>query len=513
MASTSNSRLRNEDSGRGAQTKRPGVADNSPGENISGSFEEGLLDTPESCGIVPQNVTTEIEERCRKCGKRFSYFPHPSYTADFRWVCADCDRILGKELAVHDPLYGKINYPWKFVFDKGTQVVKGILLMPPEVFEPVKHAQYSPSTYGAREACKGWAQDKDTSTVGAAMGDRGTAIHKAIEKENTSKLHDEGDIACAKKCIGFLRSRVARLKVPRHYRELLVEVLDQFGYVDDLLISGDYAEMTDYKTGWRPVTDAEENPQMQGYALGIFDKFPEVEILQVNLLMPRQDEISEAVYTRSADYQRLKDRTFATIEGAKATDRLFDSKSWEQLMKILHPSASNCEFCGRKAICPALNSLALTVAKRYDPELLIPAHLHGSNITNPEMMSTALMIAPVLEKWSSGIRKAAIDMRVKEGKEIPGFELGERRGVRKISNAQAAWDVVKEKISPEEFAGCADVSLTDLEKAVAAKAPRGEKTAAKLHLEDALRDRDAIEDGAPSHYLKQNRIVKAIEVK
>lgn len=512
MVSTSNSRLRDKDSGSGSQAQRRGVGGSSSGQEISGLFKESLLDTTDSCGIVQQNDKAEIELRCRKCGLNFSFVPHPSYPTDWHWLCADCDRLAGEEIRKKDPLYGKTKDRWKYVFDKGSQVVKGVLSMPDEVFKPVKHARYSPSTYGSREACRGWTPDKDASEVGKAAGYRGTAIHKAIEREDISRLHDADDIECAKKCISFIKNRLSKLKIPRHLREVEVSVLDQFGFVDDLIISENYAEMTDYKTGWRPVVDAEENPQMQGYALGIFKKFPEIETLQVNLLMPRQDEISEATYTRASDYMRLKDRIFKIIEGAKAADRLFESNSFEELMKILVPSSNNCEYCGRKAICPALNSLALTVAKRYDPELLIPAHLHGSNITDPEMMATALQIAPVLEKWSSGVRKAAIDMRIHDGKEIPGYELGERRGTRKITNAQAAWDVVKDKISPEEFAGCADVSLTDLEKAVAAKSPRGEKRAAKTHLEDALRDRDAIEDGAPIHYLKQNRTIKAIEV-
>lgn len=498
-----------QDSGSSPQKKRARLGNNSTGENIFEVFTGSLLDTPESCEIIPADADIK---KCGECGKDYDSSPISAYSDEYRALCPECDKLRGAEIRKKCPLSNP-GIPFRLAFDKGTTVVKGTVLMPPEVFAPVKHAKYSPSTYKYREACIGWAPDRTPSEVGQMLGDRGTAIHKAIEREDTSRLHDAGDIECAKKCIGFIQKAVKEFGIPKHLREVEVTVLDQFGYVDDLIIEGDIAEMTDYKTGWRPVEDAETNPQMQGYVLGVFDKFPEVNAVQVNLLMPRQDEISEAVYSREADYAKIKDRVFKIIEGAKASDRLFESKSWEELMKVLNPSADNCEFCGRKAICPALNSLALTVAKRYDPELLIPEHLHGSNITNPDMMSTAMHIAPVLEKWASGVRKAAIDMRVQNGIEIPGYELCERKGSRKITNAQVAWEVVKEKISPEEFAGCVEASMPELEKVVAAKAPRGEKTAAKLHLEDALRDREALQEGAPVHFLKQTRTIKAIEVK
>jgi hypothetical protein len=239
--------------------------------------------------------------------------------------------------------------------------------------------------------------------------------------------------------------------------------------------------------------------------LGVFDQFEEVETIHAQLLMPRQNEISKATYTRTGHYKTLKHRIFLAIESSKAVDRLFQEGATEKLIGVLQPAPSNCEYCGRKAQCPALNQLALTVATSYDPSLILPEIVHGHQITDPSMMSRALLIAPILEEWVKGVKKAGLAMRMESGVEIPGWTLAERKGARKITNAQSAWDSVKDIISPEEFAGCADVSMPDLEKAVAAKAPRGEKEAAKQMLEDQLRDRSALKDAATVHFLKQVR--------
>lgn len=372
-----------------------------------------------------------------------------------------------------------------------------------------RHARYSPSSFSSREKCPGWSPDNDPSKSSLAA-DRGTLIHEAIEKEDTSLLVAEDDVACANKCLAYVEKLADNLianypaKVER-FKEIQLKVLDQFGTADDLMIAGGSAELVDYKTGYWEVPDAEVNAQMQGYVLGVFDQFPNVQNIRVHLLMPRQNQISTAIYTRAEHYKALKLRTFMTIESSKAADRMFQQGELEKLTTVLNPAPDNCEFCGRKAECPALTQLALTVAKRYEPALMIPDDLHGSAITDPTTMSRALLVAPILEKWAAGVKNAALTMRMEQGVEIPGFILCERKGSRKITDAQAAWETVKDVISPEEFAGCADVSMPDLEKAVAAKAPRGAKEAAKQQLEDRLRDRSALTNASTVHYLKQQR--------
>lgn len=446
----------------------------------------------------------------RVCGCGEEFLSTPVYWRDPKDIpyvpthCNKCDEAHGEWLRNHDPLYGRVavkKYNYDCFGDLKSVTPKMLVTVTPGA---KRHARYSPSTFGSREKCAGWMNDNDPSKSTAAA-DRGTMIHEAIEKDDTSALVAEDDILCAEKCIAYVDKLAAKAGPHKRFRERQVRVLDQFGTVDDLIIAGSTADMTDYKTGYREVPDAEDNPQVQGYVLGVFDEFDIVDTVNVHLLMPRQGVTSTATYTRAKHYQSLKERVFFTIERAKAVDLLFQQGEREKLLTSLNPAPSNCEYCGRKGQCPALHEMALTIAQRYEPQFIIPAELHGSEITDPRVMSQALLIAPIMEEWAKGVKKSALAMRMETGVEIPGFTLGERKGARKIKNAQAAWDVVKDIISPDEFAACADVSMPELENAVASKAPKGKKGATKQQLENQLRDRDALQDEKPVHFLKQAR--------
>jgi hypothetical protein len=72
-----------------------------------------------------------------------------------------------------------------------------------------------------------------------------------------------------------------------------------------------------------------------------------------------------------------------------------------------------------------------------------------------------------------------------------------------VTDAQAAWEVVKAKITPEAFAACAEVSIGALEKAIARTAKRGEMAKAKEQLRDALVDANAARSEGSYNYLKK----------
>lgn len=92
-----------------------------------------------------------------------------------------------------------------------------------------------------------------------------------------------------------------------------------------------------------------------------------------------------------------------------------------------------------------------------------------------------------------------------EGGEIPGYELKTRSGKKEIVDATAAYDIIKDKLSPEEFSNCATVSWTKLEKVWADKHPRGQKQQAKQALEDKLAEAGLIKGGGEVPYLAKTK--------
>ena len=60
-------------------------------------------------------------------------------------------------------------------------------------------------------------------------------------------------------------------------------------------------------------------------------------------------------------------------------------------------------------------------------------------------------------------------------------------------------------MSPDQFAGCCDVSISKLEKTFAEGAPRGAKTKAKQELGEALADLGIVQVGKESFYLAKTK--------
>ena len=66
--------------------------------------------------------------------------------------------------------------------------------------------------------------------------------------------------------------------------------------------------------------------------------------------------------------------------------------------------------------------------------------------------------------------------RLKNGTTIPGWKMGAGRKSRSIKDASAAYQLLADSMSAEEFAGCCKVSVPSLEKAFAkAKGLKGKE--------------------------------------
>jgi len=360
----------------------------------------------------------------------------------------------------------------------------------PIIAQPEKaHARFGPSSLHYRELCSFWKND-NTPGKDMSAADRGTKLHLATEIEDINGL-DEDEQRAVLMCIDYINHLKSQRPNAKHLREVRLEVLDQFGTVDGLIIDGNYADLVDFKYGFRQVEEAETNPQMQAYCLGAFDRFPELETISVHIPMPGLGLVSRAVFTRSNDYKRLWMRVFTIIERAKSPT-------------TYDPSPEACEFCGNRASCQALSSKALVIAKGGGMDL--PSNLNALAISNPEDMNQLLKIAPVIEKWCADIRTEGLRLQLEEGWEYDDFSLAERSTPRAVTSVSAAFDALKDEMTQEEFIGCVKgVSIPSLEEVFSAKAPRGKKAQEALRLECLLRDAGVLKDEGKVIYLKEKR--------
>lgn len=363
--------------------------------------------------------------------------------------------------------------------------------------EEPAHAEFSPSSLSMFEKCPGWRNRNETT----AQAEAGTRIHKALEKDDLTLLNDDKEIACAQSCKDFIDSLIAERGIPdKDYREVRLNIdlggdLKTFGTCDRLLIWGKHGILADYKSGFRHVADAEENAQGWSYVIGGFQRPDlDLETIDIYFLIPNRDEISYAAFTRG-QVPDMQLRLNTIVRRAMASNE-----------SQYNPQPELCEYCALQETCSALALKALAIAKKALPGLPVPDEALVS-IDRPDDIPKLLRLAPLVEAWASGVRKAALRLNLEEGLEVAGFRRVERSNPRSVNSVLGAWKVIRDKgITLEDFlAACGGVSVPQLEDLVASLAPRGEKGKAVKALELDLRGADVLNEGGKSYYLREKK--------
>jgi hypothetical protein len=360
------------------------------------------------------------------------------------------------------------------------------------------HAQYSPSSLKNYEACPSFKGRSGTNPIAEA----GTRIHEAVEKEDPSLLVDEVERSLAEWCLAFLshvrRDKAGSADLVASHQEIFLTMRlgdhETFGTSDLLDVYQDRGTsrktgiMYDWKTGYGAVEDAEYNAQVQAYTLGVFQKFTDLDELAFYLVLPRRQEVTYAVYKRS-DMDRIRLRLGTIIARAK-------------LAQEFNPTEGVCDYCSNQGSCKALAEKALVVGQKAGFDVPASVSYDGS----PADKGKLLKLANVLADWCDATKKELLRQSLEDGLEIAGYKLDQRRTPRTIDNPLLGYDAIKELVSVEEYLlSCTRVSVPQLEKFVAERAPKGKKAEAKQHLEDLLRTNGALRDEGVINLLKPIR--------
>lgn len=373
------------------------------------------------------------------------------------------------------------------------------------------HARYSPSSLEYFERCPSYT-NRDDEGQDMSAAEAGTRFHEMVETGDFSIAESDEERHYAELTIAaredLLRSHGLTPSAREDHREIRLTVklaLDEtYGTVDHLAVSKGVFEdgtkmavMVDYKYGLTPVTDAEINAQMTAYAIGVFQKFPDVGTIAVYILLPRQGKQSYHVFTKARDYPNMMLRIQTIISRAK-----------ELHGEVFFPSPSLCEWCGNIANCAALANHALLIASRYDEGefFRIPDIVHGSQLDDPEIVGKLRHITPILDRWIDGINRRAITMLTEEGAEMEGIRVVHSKRKRSISNPMLAYNLlvnpknVGQSYAPlmthDEFMACVDgIGITKLLEAIGDKYDKGNKQSGKESWESYLRSQGALSGG------------------
>lgn len=256
----------------------------------------------------------------------------------------------------------------------------------------------------------------------------------------------------------------------------LIEQPNSFGTSDAVVVieapEGDELVIVDLKGGKGVPVFAENNPQLQFYALGAYDEFSllyDIKRIRLVIVQPRVNSTSE--WTISPE------KLLAFAEGAKLTalraQQNFDWYASGRLPKEklpLTPSKEACKFCKAKATCPAAlaetREVATEAAQAADfDDLTAEALTEGVKAAADDRLAYMMSKADLLEMVVKAIR-AETERRLLAGQEVPGFKLVQgKRGARAWVNPEQAEEALKAmRLKTEQMYDMKLISPTTAEK-------------------------------------------------
>lgn len=360
------------------------------------------------------------------------------------------------------------------------------------------HAPFSPSQLDPLSICPGY-QGGSSSATAMKAAEQGTRCHAACETGDTTGLTEEEKML-VEMAMGY-EADVAEGSIELK-REICVEVFDQWGFLDTLIIKKDgKADIVDFKFGIMPVRHADKNIQMKAYTYGVWVMFPSIKEITVHLVQPKLDTISYHTWDRERDMEALGMEIKQVIERAKLARVDFFSPDVE---KLFTPLCEACDFCGNRARCRPLARKLIKITSKFDPvfAVLDDPIMRPGEIRDPKTMGLLLRAAKIASKWAEDVQSAALEQALTEGVVPEDFRLVEVNKPRRVTNALLAYEALKDKVAWEDMLACATgVSIGKLEEIFTESAPRGEKAKYKALLSDRLQDAGALVSEGVYHKL------------
>ena len=304
------------------------------------------------------------------------------------------------------------------------------------------HVRYSPSGADGWMNCPQWESDP----TGSKYADEGTVAHhiaaKCLLNGHEADAHT-GEVYNELSEIGIHSTVTVTQDMAEHVQVyvdsirnaaadglLQVEqkidysavagVPGQFGTGDAVILRTTRFDIRDLKFGRGHKVFAENNKQLQIYALGklleLEDLGFEFEDVCIAIHQPRLDHLDEWIVP-VADLKAFGEEVRAAIAVVNSEDRPYN------------PGEKQCQWCARKATCPALAAkVAEDVGIDFEnlDEPLVPE--------TPAVLAQKMAAIDLIEDWCKAVR-AKVEGTLLSGHPVPGWKLVEgKRGARAWSD-------------------------------------------------------------------------------
>lgn len=261
-----------------------------------------------------------------------------------------------------------------------------------------------------------------------------------------------------------------------------VGVEGQFGTADAVILAGSELQIHDLKFGRGVKVDAENNEQLQLYALGALAHFgliEDFETVRMFIHQPRLYHVSEWAIS-VADLEAFGERAREAAAGAITTAAIAECEGVETLSAdAFTPGEKQCWFCKAKAGCKALEQQNLNtvmgdfvdLTQPLEPQL-VGAKERITAIDNTHLGELLGQI-DLIEGWCSAVRSKA-NSELSAGHEVPGYKLVQgKQGNRSWGSEEEAEAAFKAmRLKKDEMYNFKLISPTQAEKLLKKETPR-----------------------------------------
>ena len=216
----------------------------------------------------------------------------------------------------------------------------------------------------------------------------------------------------------------------------------------------------DLKYGVGVAVQAQDNPQLQLYALGairLCEQLAEFDAASMVIHQPRLNSVSQWEDVPVRDLERFAEEVAAAADTTRAAQAAHDNAgvdtgAWQDA--YLHPGEKPCKFCKAKSSCPALLAEVTTItgsaATAADFAEFVPDK-PGKDIGG-NFLSMAMGKVELVEMWCKAIRAEA-ERRLVAGEKLEGWKLVEGRSGNRawLSEPEAEVALKKLRLKTDEI--------------------------------------------------------------